>query len=253
MLVATLYEQRVEAETAPRSTEYACPGCGSPVFLKHGKKVVPHFAHKPNAACAFGVGEGRDHMLIKTKLAKVYRAKGYNVAIEFPLTARGAGNRKMIADLYVFDGKKSYAIEVVDTHDDMAHVNDKNQFYAAMDVECFWVPIVRKSKRDSLLKWSGRGKLRYRPTSFERWLLDWRTHVQFVIPPNRFVTCQANAHVLFTAKSSGGVRSDVSSAFRELTRLHHGTLNKILDKAPPASVEERKLDFQSIVNGSTRL
>jgi competence protein CoiA len=253
MLVADCMDgrvQRVEADKAERRDDYTCPECREPVILHKGKTVTPHFSHKPNAACAFGVGEGKDHMQIKMRLAQVFRSHGMKVAVEYPVQDRARSAKRYIADLFVWEGKNSFAVEVVDSHDDLKHIEEKEAFYKAMNTLCVWIPIVRKSKRDQFKKWAKvrKNPVRYRPTGFEKWLLDWRKRVHFVVPPNQFISCTARDFYIHIPRSDyGGGYSYASKAFRNLLPVNNGKLDELLDLK--VATIERRHDLQSVIDG----
>lgn len=68
MLVANENSQLVMANKARVGSEYTCPTCHQPVRLRHGKKMVAHFAHLPGADCVMNEGETAEHLLGKQQL-----------------------------------------------------------------------------------------------------------------------------------------------------------------------------------------
>ncbi|GEQ49430.1 competence protein [Tetragenococcus koreensis] len=65
---------RIDARTFKQEKNYAgplfCPSCHEPVFYKHGKVNISHFAHFSQAACAsFSEGETYEHLSCKDFIA----------------------------------------------------------------------------------------------------------------------------------------------------------------------------------------
>lgn len=78
---------------------YCCPTCKSPVRLKRGKVIRPHFAHINLQNCQFSYeNESAEHLDLKSLLYQSLKSKGYQVQVEFPLPAIG-----QVADLLVED------------------------------------------------------------------------------------------------------------------------------------------------------
>ena len=91
-----------------RAVHRRCPQCGAVVVLRAGRRVVAHFAHRPDSACA-AAGESLRHVLAKRILLDALAARGMTVAVEAPL---GPARR---ADLLVTDGARRFTIEVQDS------------------------------------------------------------------------------------------------------------------------------------------
>lgn len=67
MLVAIAAEgfRRTARIVTREDGPFECPECSSEVILKAGRIIVPHFAHRAQAACTWGEGESERHMLMK--------------------------------------------------------------------------------------------------------------------------------------------------------------------------------------------
>jgi len=211
MLVAIYQNERVEASKADKkSSEYSCPVCKTDVILKKGSIVIPHFAHRPDANCMFGVGEGIEHLTTKLKMAEVFREAGKKVEIEYIYKLR---DKCMISDLSLIeDSGTTCAIEIVDSHDNMDHIKEKASFYKKLNVPCLWLPIIRKKVRTYF---TGQG--RYRPTAFESWLLERSYCVRFVLPSDKIIVCRARTEYIdVPATDWGGGYSYPSRAFVNL-------------------------------------
>jgi competence protein CoiA len=197
VLVALSTSVRIEARDADLAMACVCPECRDRVVLKKGLIKIPHFAHQPDASCYFGVNEGVDHLRTKTNIAEALRKKRIAVELEYPIKH---GRKKMVSDLFVQEEGKDYAMEIVDTHDNLDHITEKSEFYKSVGLDCLWFPIVRKKQCSSFIKWK-KGKLVYRPTAFEKWLLKRYMNIHFVVPPNRIVTCASSRHLLYVEET----------------------------------------------------
>jgi hypothetical protein len=76
--------KRQEASRELAAGQFVCPACHWPVTLKPGRKVVPHFAHRPGSKCALE-GESREHLAAKSIIAARLRGLGMRCALEWPL------------------------------------------------------------------------------------------------------------------------------------------------------------------------
>lgn len=73
MLVALLQDQLVDALYAQRRSDYACPACHQRVGLRHGTRVQPYFAHRPQSPCSIlSEGETPQHIAGKRQLAAFF-------------------------------------------------------------------------------------------------------------------------------------------------------------------------------------
>lgn len=75
MLVALDERDRsVLAETAQRGPQYRCPACGAAVVLKQGRRVLPHFAHRPEQPCPVtSEPETAAHVALKLALYEMFK------------------------------------------------------------------------------------------------------------------------------------------------------------------------------------
>lgn len=85
VLVAQLQGQLVDALYAQRRADYTCPACHQRVGLRHGTRVQPYFAHRPQSPCSIlGEGETAQHIAGKRQLAAFF-ADGGAVTLEHVL------------------------------------------------------------------------------------------------------------------------------------------------------------------------
>lgn len=66
---------RTLAAEAERGQNYACPVCATPVILKRGSIVVPHFAHTPRSQCWLTRGESLRHLTMKAQVGAWLQSK----------------------------------------------------------------------------------------------------------------------------------------------------------------------------------
>ena len=83
MLVANLGGMRIDSASAKRGPEYRCPKCRGIVILKHGRKVIEHFAHKPPTDCSWATGETRAHLEAKALVQAALTGRGLKAEVEF--------------------------------------------------------------------------------------------------------------------------------------------------------------------------
>lgn len=110
MLVALTEDltSRVQARyVVSRSASYFCPKCRKDVILRKGRIRIPHFAHRPDPNCNWGLGESEEHRQCKTEifdaLLKVANVK--NVILEHSIGASRP-------DVYAEIDNRPVAIEV---------------------------------------------------------------------------------------------------------------------------------------------
>jgi hypothetical protein len=68
---------------AARGETYTCPACHEELIFKCGRRVVPHFAHRPDSSCVLSDGESVRHMEMKLLCRRLFAADG--VELEVPL------------------------------------------------------------------------------------------------------------------------------------------------------------------------
>ncbi|MBF2260875.1 competence protein CoiA [Staphylococcus capitis] len=83
MLIAmNRMNERVLAKNAKRNQIYRCPYCLGEVILRHGVKVIPHFANKVKSTRPCYKAETYNHYQLKMLLAQKFKAMNYDVDIE---------------------------------------------------------------------------------------------------------------------------------------------------------------------------
>lgn len=197
MLVAKLNSLRIEATNAERRSDFVCPECSGLVILKRGMIRIAHFAHKPPFDCDYGAGESEHHRSIKLKLLETWRERGVKAEIEWPVELQG---QKRVVDVALWKplNDRLYAIEVVQSNDELQSCQAKAVELAKNDLPTVWLPIVRKEWRDSFAFLVSGSKLeKFQPSAFERWLHGFMFgQIIFAYPPNELICCRFGKHTI---------------------------------------------------------
>lgn len=84
LLTLTQELTKDQLKTWRRSQLFYCPQCDSPVQLKVGDIVIPHFAHEKDTACSsnFSEGETKEHLLGKQQLYLFLQKQTKHVELE---------------------------------------------------------------------------------------------------------------------------------------------------------------------------
>ena len=143
MLIAWSDGRRVDAIWAQRGADFRCPDCQAPVILRRGRKVVAHFAHRPQATCISHGGETRAHLEAKRLLLDAFLARGLRAEAEFSKDPVPYDRR---ADLMVWapDSGTPVAIELQHSRASPADLETRARSYAAAGVAQIWVPFLRR-------------------------------------------------------------------------------------------------------------
>lgn len=127
-----------------KSTEpYYCPCCQTELILKAGSIKIPHFAHKRNSACdASSESESPYHLLAKRKLFNWFISNGYQAELEAYLP-----DIKKRADILVFSGNKSYAIEFQCSTISESTFIERTEAYLSVSITPVWILAAKHIKR----------------------------------------------------------------------------------------------------------
>lgn len=176
MLTArTETEPYVEAALATKGVAYLCRGCGAPAILHAGRIRVRHFAHRPNARCAFGARMSLAHLAAQQQIAAALRARGVTAELESWLPGL-AGDRRIdvLAHPPERPGRR-IAIEVQQADLTDAAIEARTRSYQAQDVAPLWLRLLdfARFERVQALPFSGEVWIdRYAARSWERWAHD---------------------------------------------------------------------------------
>ena len=135
---------------------FFCPMCREPLILKHGKKVVAHFAHWPGADCDYaGEGESEEHRLIKREIYQtLLNAPGVtDVRLERYL-------QEVRPDVsFVFHGQL-VALEIQLSQLAPEQIKQRTIAYARKNIAVLWMPSCSSELFEQ----------RYAPRDWERYL-----------------------------------------------------------------------------------
>lgn len=173
MLIASLNDERVEAESAERGLAFVCPSCKRPVILKRGRIVIAHFAHKPPTDCSWAKGETKAHLEAKKLFRDTLAGRGLRAEVEFVVPALPNDRR---ADVMVWSPKGAQlAIELQHTSLNLEAIERRAFSYAGADMAQIWIPFLRSAIWKDAERRSGGADgnyviERYPARPFERWI-----------------------------------------------------------------------------------
>src|SRR5262249_25219750 len=159
----------VIATEVTRGPEYRCPdpACNQLVTIRKGPKRIDHFAHRPDASCAHGLGETQEHLLAKLLLRDGFRRRGLQADVERVVLSSESDRR---ADVLIWkpDSDRRVAIEVQHSYLSVEDIERRTKAYIAASVPVIWI---------RLLKWTrslnGDCEPDYRSRGWEDWAHDY--------------------------------------------------------------------------------
>jgi hypothetical protein len=168
-------EAYVEAAAARRGELYRCRQCGAPVTFKPGRVRTAHFAHRPDAACAFGGPMSAAHLAAQNLIATALRARGLEVELEAPLP--GALGDRRIDVLTWPPGRPSARIAIEVQASDLAAglIEARTASYQAAGVAPLWLRLLDFGAWQTVQTLPFRRTVwieRYRAKAWERWAHD---------------------------------------------------------------------------------
>lgn len=127
---------RKELREWRQKQSFYCPQCKSPVQLKVGDIVVPHFAHQRNTTCidSFSEGESQQHLNGKRLLYQLLKERGQEVELE-PLLNKISQR----PDLLVKVGKKKFPIEFQCSTIPISDLEERTGGYRRAGMEPIWI------------------------------------------------------------------------------------------------------------------
>ena len=143
-------------EVLPEDGPFSCPACREQVILKQGRKVIAHFAHYPEATCAYtNEGESDEHRQAKLEIYQVLRqAPGVtDVRVEryFQVVRPDVS--------FVLNGQL-VAVEIQVSQLSRDDIAWRTTAYARKDIAVLWTPLLVAEV----------GKEAYAPKDWERYL-----------------------------------------------------------------------------------
>lgn len=159
MLTALAHDELVNAKDVCKSDgPFLCLECAAPLQLKKGTIKAHHFAHRVDAGCQQGCGEGETHRRLKEEISATISSS--------PQIRDLQQERRELKLVYPdvsfwFHGKGRIAIEVQVTPISGSTIQRRVQIYTEQGIALLWV-----------LPWSEAlvDGDRYRPTHWERYL-----------------------------------------------------------------------------------
>jgi competence protein CoiA len=135
---------------------FRCPKCASAVVLKKGSKKIHHFAHAPDAMCAYGSGETELHRQCKTA---VYEAMRANPRCEAWELERDLGD--IVPDVSGDIDGVSVAVELQRSDLSVGDLYRRTAAYARLGLPVLWIVLPTKELDEYD---------RYAPSAWEKWL-----------------------------------------------------------------------------------
>lgn len=125
------FQGAVVEERAMMGEQFFCPGCGSPVRLRKGRVIRPHFAHVSLKNCAyFSENESAQHLALKTSLYQ-WASKHSKAELEKRLP-----EMEQIADVLVED---KLALEVQCSRLPLRRLQERTQAYQQAGYHVLWL------------------------------------------------------------------------------------------------------------------
>lgn len=132
---STANKEKIAATDYVPGTPVICPGCGAPVFVKKGPKVMAHFAHYANADCRqFSEGETPQHLLGKQRLYDWLHAQKIPVEMEAWLP-----ELQQRPDLLIRYQNRKIALEYQCSPLPFARLKERTDGYLQNGYEVYWL------------------------------------------------------------------------------------------------------------------
>jgi len=145
------------------------------VVLKTGQVRVAHFAHKPDADCAFGAGMSLAHLTAQRRIAEALRARGVSAELEAFMPSL-AGNRRIDVLAWPADRPAArIAIEVQASDLTPELIAARTRSYNAEGVAPLWLRLLDFGAFQRVQTLPHRGAVwidKHRARAWERWAHD---------------------------------------------------------------------------------
>ncbi|MEN5053360.1 competence protein CoiA [Brevundimonas naejangsanensis] len=165
----------IEAAEAARGVTYVCRDCRAPVVLKKGALRIAHFAHRPDAICAFGSGMSLAHLAAQRQIAEALRSRGVGVQLEAILPSL-AGDRRV--DVLAWPPTRltaRVAVEVQASDITVEAITARTLSYQTEAVAPLWLRLYDFGRFEDVQALPHRGTVwieGYRARAWERWVHD---------------------------------------------------------------------------------
>ena len=197
-------------EVSPDDGPFYCPACQETLIFKQGQKVIAHFAHYPEATCAYtNEGESDEHRLAKLEIYQaLLQASGVtDVRVERYL-------QDVRPDVsFVLNGQL-VAVEIQVSQLSRGDIARRTTAYARKDIAVLWTPLLvaevgreayapKDWERYLHTMYYGRvyyfvENLELQPVTFEGYLVTARSRYAPEQRSKRFVTTLLHSPVLIT-------------------------------------------------------
>jgi competence protein CoiA len=131
----SLYRMSSKAIQRAREESFYCPVCRSPLQIRAGTKMIPHFAHLPKSACELAKGgESEEHERGKWAIYKWLQHQGFNVKLEYYLE-----RIKQRPDIWLEINNKRIAIEYQCAQIPIKNIIKRTASYRKEGIIPFWI------------------------------------------------------------------------------------------------------------------
>jgi len=165
----------IEAADAHRGGAYRCRGCGAEAVLKAGHIRIAHFAHRPDADCAFGAKMSLAHLTAQSRIAEALRGRGVSARLEAFMPSL-AGDRRVDVLAWPHDRPAArIAIEVQASAMTPELIAARTRSYNAEGVAPLWLRLFDFSVFAAAQTLPHRATVwidKYRARAWERWAHD---------------------------------------------------------------------------------
>jgi competence protein CoiA len=134
---------------------FLCHCCRSPVTLRRGSVIAPHFAHRPPFTCEYGAGESEAHRRCKLALYESLRAHPRVSKCELE---RDLGSVRPDVSAYVGDAPVAFEVQLSVLP--LERIIRRTVEYARKGIYVLWLPPHTAALGGEL----------YAPRPWERWL-----------------------------------------------------------------------------------
>lgn len=165
----------IEAADAHRGAAYHCRGCGAPAVLKSGRIRIAHFAHKPDAGCAFGAKMSLAHLTAQRRIAEALRGRGVGARLEAFMPSLVGDRRVDILAWPPERPKARIAIEVQASAMTTELIAARTRSYDLEGVAPLWLRLLDFGAFERVQTLPHRATIwieKYRARAWERWAHD---------------------------------------------------------------------------------
>jgi competence protein CoiA len=145
------------------------------VVFKPGQVRIAHFAHRPDAGCAFGARMSLAHLTAQGRIARALRARGLDVELEAPILGDSGARRIDVLTWPPDRPQARVAIEVQPSDLGAEAISARTASYQQMGVAPLWLRLLDFASFPAVQTLPLLGSIwieRYRARSWERWAHD---------------------------------------------------------------------------------